>query len=517
MLKTALFNTFRGMNRVSDRLNTDPTFLYDLLNGYVKKDVKSGLGIITQRAGCTKFNTTILATGDYGSTKKIRTIFEAKWDGGSTDVIIRAGTAWGKFDGGTEFDAIDTARTDDALGQCVMFKNELIMVDGAKARKMTSGYSVSDLSSDANMPDKSDAVWVHRDKLWLNDTDTPMIAYFSKTNNANGATAWTGTTDAGTIDLSTVLPVGDRIRGFRTYGGRDSGIIAIICDKYTAIYSAGANTYDFTFIQYFPTTCLSMNAAAYVGQDLVYPSRNVLTSIISSAKNQELDTQSLSKYVEPLYRSLVTNVTTSQHISGVFDHTLNLYYITFPKTNDSQTLVFSADIGNVVGRYTYPFDIYSWAERQSGVILAGTDGYVYTMNTGYDDGGTAISFKASMPALYFGTPTNYKRPKDIEAMLYAENQEPTVNLDYWHGGLGLQTTDTIRKVISFQSGATLYYWDTSSWDVSYWSDVSANYLYRTRDLIGRGRFTVVEISHNTLGARLTIIFFKVGYVLEGMN
>lgn len=519
MIKQEIFQNFRGLNRTSDRLNMPPDFLFDLLNGYVKKDVRSNIGIIQQRLGSAKFNSVVLDAEDFGATDKIRVLFEVRWNGGSYDVICRAGTAWGKYNSGTgEFEAIDTGRTDDALGQCAMFKNELIMADGGKLRKMTSAGAVSDLSEDANLPDKSDVVWVHRDKVWTNDLDTPLLAIFCKTNSANGATSWTGSTDAGTIDLSTVLPVGDRIRGYRTYGGVDSGLIAIICDKYTVIYSAGANVYDYTFVQYFPTTCLSIRACDYVGSDIVYPSRNELTSLFSSQANMQLETAPLSNYIAPLWQQLVAEVSDSTQISGVFNHALNHYYITFPVTGNYQTLVYSAEIKNFVGRWKYPFEIYCWLERADGTILAGGDGYAYTINTGTNDDGTAISFKTAMPAAYFKDMSRYKKPVDFEALFYTENADPSITLDYWYGAAGtsfLSQANRLSKTIALSAGSVLYYWDQSYWDESYWADTSASYLYRTCDLLGRGRFMIIEISHSTLDAILTINYFKIGYVLEG--
>ena len=514
MLKSELFNNWRGINRISDRLNMPPDFLYDLLNGYVKKDVKSNLGVMQQRDGSAKFNSVALNTASvaYGANANIRTVFEAKWDGSSTDVIIRAGTAWGKYNGTDSFDTIDVARTDEAMGQCAMFKNELIMVDGGIPRKMVAAGTISALSADANMPQDSDAVWVHGDKVWLNSTSAPMIAYFCKTNSASGATSWTGSTDAGTIDLRTVLPKGDRIRGFRSYGGSSSQLIAIICQNYTVIYQAGANVYTFTIMQIFPTTCLSVSACDYVGTDLVYPSRNSLTSIYSSVKNEELEVASLSKYVELLYRNLVASVTDTTQISGVFNHKLNHYYITFPVANNFQTLVYSVDIGNIVGRWTYPFSIYSWCERQSGAVLAGSNLYVYTINTSTDDDGTAISFNAAFPALYFKSADRYKKPVEFEALLQA-TANLTLLLDYWYG-IATLVSDKVTKSISISSSSSL--WDVALWDVSYW-DMQGNIIYRTSDLLGRGRMLFLEIRNNTSGSLITIPWLKIGYVLEGNN
>jgi len=559
MLKQAIFQNFRGLNRTSDRLNSPPDFIYDLLNGFIKKDVKSNLGVVTQRDGSAKFNSVQLDS-DYGTTKKIRIMFEAKWDGGSTDVIIRAGTAWGKFDGINTFDAIDTGRADDAQGQCIMFKNELIMADGGKLRKSTAAGAISDLSSDANLPDKSDCVWVHRDKVWTNDLDTPMLAVFCKTNSANGATSWTGATDAGTLDLSTVLPVGDRIRGYRTYGGSDSGMIAIICDKYTVIYAAGANVYTFTFVQYFPTTCLSINGLAYVGNDIVYPSRDSLTSLIASYTNNQLEVKPLSNYINNLWRDLIRQTSDTTQIAGVFHKKLNHYYITFPISNNYQTLVYSADIGNFVGRWVYPYEIYSWCERIDGTILSGSDGYAYTMNTGNTDEGTTVSWKMAMPALYLGSAVNYKKPIEFEALVQGTTNLD-MNIDYWYGIASL-VSDKVTKVINIGATSSLWFgpdvtaWDNGTtyyigdvvydsgisyvckvshsgyeppdtdywnvlvnaafWDVAFW-DMQGNTLAHTSDLLGRGKMMFLEFRNNTSGAQITLEWFRVGFSIEGVN
>lgn len=113
-------------------------FAWDIHNGYIKKDIKTGLGVIKQRSGIKKFNTV-----DFTDICKF--IYEAKWNGGGKDVIIRKGTGWYKWDGVDSFDSLDTGRTDGVRGQAVMFDNELIMADGGLLRKCTSAYSVSNL------------------------------------------------------------------------------------------------------------------------------------------------------------------------------------------------------------------------------------------------------------------------------------------------------------------------------------------------------------------------------------
>lgn len=511
-LSEQVFQDFAGMNRRSDRLNTNYKYYYDLLNGYCKKDLKSGLGFILQRDGTTKLNTVALDDGTFGTTHYVRTVFEAKWNGGGTDVIIRAGTAWGKFNGVDTFTGLDTGRSNDVVGQCAMFKNQLIMVDGGIPRKCTSAYSVSALSADANMPQDSTAVWVHRDKVWLNSQANPMVAYFCTTNSADGASSWTGATDAGTIDLSTVLPEGDTIRGFRSYGGENSNLIAIICDKYTVIYQAGSNVYTFNLVQYFPTTCVSINACDYLGTNLVYPSRNCFTSLSHAFGTNNISANTLSDYIEPYWRQLVSQVTDTTQIQGAFDKTLGLFYINFPVANNYQMLVYSPDIKNFVGRYTFPFLVFSMKYRLNGQMLLGGDGYVYKMNTGTSDSGTAIPWSFKMPGLYFGTPSRFKKPQEFEALLQC-TQNMTLYLDYYYG---LNTLQSQILTVPISLTASSNQWDVSLWDQSYW-DQSGNTIFRTGDLLGRGRLMFLEMRHNTLDVKVSFPWFIIRYVMEGIN
>lgn len=138
MLEEIILKEFKGMNRLSSRLSMPIDFAWDIHNGYIKKDLKTGLGVIKQRFGISKFNSTTF-------TNACKYIFEAKWNGGGKDIIIREGTRWAKYDGVDSFDNLDTGRTSGVRGQAVMFDNEIIMADGAYLRKCTSGYTVSNL------------------------------------------------------------------------------------------------------------------------------------------------------------------------------------------------------------------------------------------------------------------------------------------------------------------------------------------------------------------------------------
>lgn len=246
-LQSLLLNNFRGMNRVSDRLNASPEFAWYIGNGYVKKDVKTGLGIMVQRNGIAKFNTVTF-------TNACKYIYEPKWDAGGTDVIIREGTRWAKWDGVDTFDDLDTGRADGVRGQCAMFANQLIMVDGATPRKCTAAYVVSDLSADGAMPTDSNAVHVHQHKVWLNSAANPMKAYYSKTDSANAADSWSAAGDAGYLDFSKILPYGDKLLGFATFSEM---FLIFIFTRHVIVYTAGTDPSAFAIQQVIQLNCIS--------------------------------------------------------------------------------------------------------------------------------------------------------------------------------------------------------------------------------------------------------------------
>lgn len=513
-LQEKVFQEFRGMNRRSDRLNMDPSYYYDLLNGFLYKDVESGLGFITQRAGCAKLNATSLtSTGGYGTNTKVRTIYEAVWSGGGTDIIIKAGTAWGKYDGVNSFPTLVTGRPDDVVGQAVMFNNTMVLVDGGVPQGVSAAYSVGVLSADAAMPQDATAVWVHSKKCWMNSSANPLKAYYSDTNNCTSATAWSDVSNAGNLDLSTILPVGDRIIGFRTMGGTTNMILVIITTQYLVLYLAGADPTAFTLLKYIKNSCLSAQAISYIGADLIYASRNQVTSIFAAYQNNDLEVNSISQWIEPYYRSQIAQLTdpTSQ-MSAVFDHVLNLWYLTIGITNNYQTFVYSVDVQNFVGRYTYPFNIYAWAARQSGTILSGSDDYVYTMNTGTNDAGTAIPWKLAMPYLYLSLPNRVKKPVEFEVFCQVTSSL-TLYLDYWYG-LSSLATDRQTQQINISAAASL--WNVAQWNTSYWNQ-QGNQIYNTPGILGRGRGMFVELRHSTMDAIISIPWFTLRYNIEGRN
>lgn len=507
-LSEKVYQEFSGMNRRADKLSCPPNYYYDLLNGYLRKDVQTGLGFITQRSGCTKFNS--VALSGFGTPTQIRTIFETQWNAGSKDIIIRSGTCWGKYDGASSFTVLDSGRTNDVVGECVMFQNQLIMVDGGIPRVCSSSYTVGNLSTDPAMPQDASTAWVHGDKVWLNSTSNPMKAYFSDTNNATTSTAWSDSGNAGYLDLSTVLPIGDKIMGFKTMGGTTTMILVIVTTQYLVLYLAGADPTQFTLLKYIKLPVLSNTGISPLGADLIIASQNEVTSIFNAYQNNDLEINGISQWIDPFYRQQVSNLTNFQtQVAAVFDNQLNHWYLTL---GNNVTLVYSVDVQNFVGRWTYPFNIYAWYKRANGTILAASDGYVYTMNTGSDDAGTAILWTLTLPALYFDLPNRFKKPVEFEALFQA-TASLTLTLTYWYD-IASQVSAFNTKTISIAASSSL--WDVALWDVSYWDQVG-NVLYNTPDLVGRGRAMFIQLSHNTLDALISMPWFVIRYNVEGRN
>ena len=501
-LTSIILQNFRGMNRVSSRLNMSSEFAWNISNGYIKKDVKSGLGIMKQRSGTTKFNTVAFSN-------ECKYIYEPKWTAGGTDVIIREGTRWAKYDGVNTFADFDTGRADGVRGMAAMFGNQLIMVDGGIPRKSTAGYVLSALSADANMPQDATAVHVHQHKVWLNSDANPMKAYCSKTDSANGATSWTGTSDAASLDFSMILPQGDRLIGFATFAQVN---LIFIFERYVVVFTCGTDPAAFALQQIIPLNCLSGHAVKIIGNDLAICSHEGLNSFRSSLTSQDLDTDDLSKYISPLYRDLILPLSDPRVVSSEFSHELNHLYIAIPGSTPT-VLVYSIDIQNFVGVWT-GFDCYSLCERQNGVMLIGGDGYVFTLNDGTSDNGVAISFAYDFPFLYDKDPNSNKAFRQIEG-LCAYDGTPTLNVDYSYSTDVLSgAQDTIQLAFT-DSGVQ---WDSAEavWDTAGWAG-SAAVAFLSSAMLGRGKYMALSLSQSVLDATVEIPYIILRYKKEGVK
>lgn len=485
------------MNRLSDRFNMSPDFAWTIKNGYVKKDIKSGLGIIKQREGVAKFNTVTF-------TNACKYVYEAKWNAGGVDVIIREGTRWAKYDGVDTFEDFDTGRASGVRGMCAMFANQLIMVDGGVPRKSTSAYVVSNLSADGAMPTDSSAVHVHQHKVWLNSDSAPMLAYYSKTDSANAADSWSAANDAGYLDFSKILPTGDKLIGFYTFA---QALLVFVFKRYAVVYSCGTDPANFAIQQVIPLNCISGHGIQQIGNDLAVASQEGVNSFRSSLSNQDLDLDDLSKYIAPLYREYITPLNDKGIVSFGYSHALNHLYCCIPGTEHT-ILVYSLDIQNFVGIWT-GYDCYSICERVNGSMLVGGTGYVYTMNSGADDDGVAIDFRVEFPGLYAKDADHNKAFRQIEG-LARHDGSPLLQIDYSYS-TALDDAFTPLQIQFTSSGGL---WDESDWDTTSWAGGNIE-RFLNSGLLGRGKQIIPTLSNSVLGATIEIPYLIFRYNTEG--
>ena len=499
-----LLNQFKGLNRLGDIYNMAPAWAWDLKNGYLKK-TEDGRGSIQQRGGLTKYNTTTI-----GATTKIRYQFEAKWNSGSRTNIIRAGTAWYKYNTGTsDYDSLDGSRGADAQGQAVMWENQLVMTDGGVPRKCSSAFSVSNLSTDAAMPTDATAVHVHKFRMWLNSAGSPMKVYGSKVSDATSATAWSASNDAVTLDLSHVLPVGDTVIGFDTAADT---LLVIYCKNNVVIYNAPTTYTSIELVQKVPVSCLSRFGCVSIGNQICFPSLMGVKNLQSSTTTQRLDVDDLSKLINPYYRDLIANTSDKTSICGVFSNMHNHYYLTIHDSHETNTLVYSSDFGNYVGRYTFHVNPYSWMEGFDGTLYIGGDnGFVYTYSdTVYTDDSVTIPFVWQTPYLGIDTPDRFKSPRELQALIKT-NLAVSIFVDYWYPPGDKATASTTLTLTMTPATSQ---WGSAEWGVAPWggqlTDIIKNY-----DLIGRGQLIGLKVYHNTNGANINIAYLFLKTILEG--
>jgi hypothetical protein len=478
-----------------------PEFAWYIGNGYVKKDVKSGLGIIVQRKGIEKFNSTTF-------TNACKYIYEAKWDAGGTDVIIREGTRWAKYDGVDSFDNLDTGRSDGVRGMCAMFANTLIMVDSGVPRKCTSSYSVANLSTDAAMPTDATAVHVHQHKVWLNSIANPMRAYYSKTDGPTAADGWSAAGDAGYLDFSQILPFGDKLLGFATFSQM---FLVFIFTRHVIVYTCGTDPSAFSIQQVIPLNCISGHGVQQVGNDLAVASQEGLNSFKASLANQDLDVDDLSRYIAPLYRDLVSALADRTVVSLGFSHRLNHIYVCIPGA-DHTILVYSVDIQNFVGVWT-GYKCYAICERVDGTMLIAGDGYVYTMNSSYADDGVKIDFQYDFPALYAKDPNSNKAFRQIEGLCRYEGN-PLLTFDYSYAVDVVSGAMSPIQLQLTQNGGTL--WDEGEWDASDW-DINGIERLFTSNVLGRGKQMLMSISNSVLNSYIEIPYLLLRYKRENIK
>jgi len=496
------FDVHLGVNRLGDRLSTPPEYYWQLQNCYITKD-----NWIEQRNGYTKYSDSAV-TG----AAKVRKLFEIENSTGGRTIIGRSGTRWFRMNGTTPTD-LDTGRGSDLYGQIAQYNNEFYMADGGTLRKSTMAFSVSTVSG-TNVPTKVSAVHTHNYRLVINDDDNPMNVICSKVNSVDFDTA---SNDAVIFNLSKVVPGGDKVIGYSTYL---QTYLVIWMRRNIVIYNLPTVYDDISLQQVIRGTgCISFDGVVEVGKDLWFPSETGYKKLAYVVGNPSVvDMEEVTHYIGPYWRSSLTSLTDTRDINGVYYQNLDHFYTTLPFSSAHEVWAVSPDLdfiskgkGNIAGGPFTGITAYSFLYTKGRVLyFGGDDGNIYQMDDGSNDNGDAIIFTAEKTGLYFGNPKIFKAPREFEGLFQA-TASLTATISYSYETTGLNTgqiTDTLT--INTQSSI----WDVALWDVSYW-DVSGSVLFKSRNLVGRGKVMNILVTHNTLDAQLKFRNWIISLTMQG--
>jgi hypothetical protein len=508
---------WKGMNRIHDVTYMDPSYYYDLKNGYI--DIN---GDLLQRRGIEKLNTTTF-------TNAARYGREIKWGDGSTDIIIREGERWAKYNRGTRvFDDLDTGRTSGAQGMAVMFEDKLILVDGGHARLMKQDGTIVDCGKNflnritidgieyqagdknpnwADAPSDATCVHVHAKRVFFNSSSRKMIIKHCASADVED---YTTANDAGEIDLSQVLNVGDEVMSFATYA---KDFLVIFLRNHTIIYFFPETIADAALYQILPVGSICQYGPQHVGNDVMFPAKDGLKSLKYTVINQSLSVEDPSKLVDPFYKDIVSKFTTSNNVVCGFYHRLNHFYCLVPFAEGHQILVYSPYVKNIVGRFE-GITGHCFFESESGDFYVCSDGFVYQMDApdARDDDGTTIEYDFISGVNYFGNNNIFHGGKEFEIN---SDQDKEVALTFYYRYEFLQRYETWRSIVMTLAGKGYLYRATTSLYRSSYYRARGKELTKTMDVKGRGKGMQVRLYHNTAKARIRIPYYVIRVIDEG--
>lgn len=506
-LRNFNFEEHYGVSRLSDRLTTPDKYFWKIKNGYVNKK-----NWIEQRSGFTQWS-----ANSIGATTKVRKLFEFQNSTGGRTVIARGGTAWYRYDSNGNETALDSGRGSDLKGQCAQFNNELIMCDGGTPRKSTAAWSVSNVGNSA--PSTAGAVWVHNHRVVMNDGSNYLQVYISKVDTLDFDTAGN---DAIILNLSKIIPGGDRVIGFGTIA---STYLVIFLNRHIVIYNVPTTYADIQVYRVIFAGCISYDGIIYTPDgDIWFPSETGYKSIKESINSlNTIDIKDVTIHLGQHYRTALKSISDFTDINGVYYQRLNHAYFTFPFTNQPEIWVISKDLelatkgkGNIAGEFQ-GIIAYSFVERKNGdLFFGGNDGKIFKMDTGTNDNGAAISFEAEKTGLYFGDSRVFKSPREFEALLEI-TKNLTAYLEWSFGTAGLNV-GFLSETITLTTQVT--FWGSGvagtdpQWDVSYW-DASGQELFKSRNLKGRGKVMNIRLRHATTDALMRFPYWIIGLHFQG--
>jgi hypothetical protein len=231
-----------------------------------------------------------------------------------------------------------------------------------------------------------------------------------------------------------------------------------------------------------------------------------------------LDIKDETSLIGPYYREQIQKVSEYRDIIGVNYKALDHSIFKIPATNQTELWVISEDLkvatggkGNIAGYFT-GIDPYSFVvDATDRLLFGGSDGHLYQMDSGTNDNGTTIQIEIWKTGMYFENQSIYKKPKEFEAAIES-TKSLTLNLTYDYGVFG-SSSSAEQIPITINSGAL---WDIDLWDVALWG-ASGQVLVRSRNMLGRGKFMNLKLTHATKDAIIKIPYFIIRYFPMGVD
>jgi hypothetical protein len=499
---TGAFVAINGASITSSGIafvDSDPDTITDTGSGFVAAGFVVGQKI------------TVTGTTSNNTSYTIATVVPGTITLVSTDTV----TAEGAGASVTIRDANYGARTSDARGQSTTWtdgtNNYIVCVDGQVPIKIKNDYTWSTLSADTNMPQNSTAVHTHHNRLWLNQPGT-MKVHGSKILDGTNTTAWTtGGGDKVTLDLQYVLPEYDEPIDFSSYG---DSLLVIHCQNYTVIYNAPETFANITWIETIPGGILAGNTARTFNNDLLYPERSALKSLVSYT-TVKTSVGNLTDNVQSMYQGYVDSCSNVLDISTVYIKENNHYLITIPNSTASstQTLVYDPQQKTIVGRYRFKnssnayITPYSWLQDQYGDIYFGAnDGYLYKFDKDYySDNGSIIPWVWDSMYLGVDMVSVYKKPFSTEFGISTEIKTGSATTS-----VAISEAMTLPLRDENTVAQTIVHTITPTTDNPFYFPKMP-----TKKWKGRDKLFGFRLSHSTLDARVQLTNFNLKVVVQG--
>lgn len=413
----------------------------------------------SSNAGYVNLNEVAL---DFGST--VHALWEYAPLSGATKLVVSAGTRLFTFEPstGTATEIVDSLA--DARMNFVTFKGLLIACNGADPPKKWDGENaVSDLAGwppsipgivTSGQPSISE-IFVNR-LVFSGDDNNPSMLYISELENPENFTPGAGATSAGAIQVSP--GDGERITALKTLYLPADNVELLVIFKEHSTYVLTGNDADTFALQKVSDEfgAVSHQAVILVGNELMFLSREGITSLSTATVQGNLTTGFLSDRIRPKIQNL-----NRERLSDAFAvhlrHRQEVWWFVPDGSSITNQLVLVYNYG--VNR---AWSLRTGLEASSGLVMSGNlytgnyEGIVQQQLSGNSYNGQPIPWLYRTGFNEFRNPRIRKRIKDIELFLkQISNVDVTVNM-YWDFRRGSSHKQT-RNLSVLPDGASSVY------------------------------------------------------------